>query len=772
MLRLTSQAVRRLFSAILLILVVLAPLGAVHAADAPPAADKASQVSPADRADAQQLVKTLQDPAQRDRLITQLKVIAQAEKAVQETDDPGLLTVLSDKIQEFSDELLETLTSLSDLSHMADWIDHQTADPDLRNRWTTTLGKLVFILGGGIVVERLLMFLLRAPRRLIENRQPANRWQAAPLAFVRGLLDLVPLAAFAAAAYGLLTLPAFKLSGPPNMAAVMLISAYAMVRGFLVVARALFMPRASAIRVLPLDDGTAVYLYVWARRLTYTGIWGYFAIQALHLLGLPTSGHHLLLKLLGLLIAALLVILVLQNRQTVASWLRSNKPDDQTNQLDVVRNRLADIWHILACLYVGAAYVIWALQVRGGFEFLIQASVLTVAILALAKLATTGSERLVNRLFAIDPELIGQFPELEVRANRYCTLVGKLLRGLVAAIAVLAVLQSWGANTLAWLTSDMGRHVLSSLVSIAAVLIGALIVWELVNSAIERYLSKNTDKDGNAIERSARARTLLPLLRNLVMIVLVVLVSLIVLSELGVNIAPLLAGAGVVGVAIGFGSQKLVQDVITGAFILFEDTIAVGDSIKVGEHSGSVEAMTIRTIRLRDANGQVHTLPFSSVSTIVNMSRDFSFYNFDIGVSYREDVDEVMGVIKQVGAELKADPDWSASINDEIEVFGLDRFGDSAVMIRGRIKTNPSKQAPVGREFNRRIKQRFDALNIEIPSPVMTVYFGQDKDGNANPLRVVSGLAHTAPPHAPAGAPPAPFTGNRGDYPMGAPAKE
>jgi len=137
------------------------------------------------------------------------------------------------------------------------------------------------------------------------------------------------------------------------------------------------------------------------------------------------------------------------------------------------------------------------------------------------------------------------------------------------------------------------------------------------------------------------------------MILLSVMVRLIVLSELGVNIAPLLAGAGVVGVAIGFGSQKLVQDVITGAFILFEDTIAVGDTVKIGEHTGTVEAMTIRTLKLRDATGQVHTLPFSAVSSVVNQSRDFAYYLFDLGVSYQADVDQVMETIRTVGEEMR-----------------------------------------------------------------------------------------------------------------------
>ena len=222
-----------------------------------------------------------------------------------------------------------------------------------------------------------------------------------------------------------------------------------------------------------------------------------------------------------------------------------------------------------------------------------------------------------------------------------------------------------------------------------------------------------------------------PLLRNAVMVVMVVVVGLIILSELGINIAPLLAGAGVVGVAIGFGAQKLVQDVITGAFILFEDTIAVGDIVKIGDHSGTVEGMTIRTLRLRDVTGRVHTLPFSSVGIVINMSREFSFHLFEIGISYRENVDEVMLVMQQVGMEMRSDPYWERQIIDPIEIFGVDKFLDSAVVISGRLRTLPGQQWAAGREYNRRIKNRFDELGIEMPYPHTTLYFGEDKNGHA-----------------------------------------
>ena len=260
-------------------------------------------------------------------------------------------------------------------------------------------------------------------------------------------------------------------------------------------------------------------------------------------------------------------------------------------------------------------------------------------------------------------------------------------------------------------------------------------IWEVVNATIDRYLS-TTDKNGDPIQRSSRVKTLLPLAKTALMAGLCIFSTLIILSEIGVNITPLLAGAGVIGVAVGFGSQTLVKDFITGVFMLIEDTIAVGDFVTIGSYSGTVESLSIRTLRIRDAAGLVHTLPFSSVTTVSNSSRDYGFYIFDIGVGYRENIDEVLEVLKELGDEIRKDSIFGANILAPVEIFGLDKFGDSAIMIKGRIKTMPGKGLLVGRELNRRIKLRFDEEGIEFPYPCRTVYFGVDKDGNASPANI------------------------------------
>ena len=289
---------------------------------------------------------------------------------------------------------------------------------------------------------------------------------------------------------------------------------------------------------------------------------------------------------------------------------------------------------------------------------------------------------------------------------------------------------------LAWLNTPLGKQLSESVFSILAVVGLALIFWEAVNNSVERYLTK-TDTEGNMVERSARIRTLLPLFRKVVFTVLAVMVSLIVLSELGINIGPLLAGAGVIGLAVGFGAQTLVKDVITGLFILIEDSITVGDYVEVGGHEGDVESLSVRTIRLRDPAGNVHTVPFSEVGTVLNYTKDFSNVVLDIGIAYRENVDDVMKALVALGREMAEDQTLAPDIIKPLEVQGVQSLDDSAVVIRARIRVRAGTQWGMKREFNRRMKNRFDELGIEIPFPQQTITFGEDKEGNAVAGRIV-----------------------------------
>ena len=241
-------------------------------------------------------------------------------------------------------------------------------------------------------------------------------------------------------------------------------------------------------------------------------------------------------------------------------------------------------------------------------------------------------------------------------------------------------------------------------------------------------------------EQVKRAETLAHVVQDVARVLIVAVGSLMILSELGLNVAPLLAAAGIGGLAVGFGAQSLVKDMITGFFILLENQIRVGDVVEIAGVSGVVEEVRLRTIRLRDLSGNFHIVPNGSVDKVMNYTYLYSYYLFDVGVAYREDVDEVMAVLKDVGAELQTDPEFNSDILEPLEMLGVDQFADSAVIIKCRIKTQPIQQWRIGREMNRRIKKAFDAKGIEIPFPHVSVYWGEPKHGTPPPLY----LARTA----------------------------
>jgi small conductance mechanosensitive channel len=278
-----------------------------------------------------------------------------------------------------------------------------------------------------------------------------------------------------------------------------------------------------------------------------------------------------------------------------------------------------------------------------------------------------------------------------------------------------------------WLATD-GVAILITL----AIAVVALKLAQSLSARFSHLLQHGKDD----AESQKRAATLSGMIRWVLRTTIILVAALMILDKLGVQIGPVIAAAGIVGLAVGFGAQNLVQDVISGFFILLEDQIRVGDVVSLNDKGGLVERITLRMIVLRDLAGNVYYVRNGQINVITNMTKEFSFYVFDIGVAYREDVDEVIGVVKQVDEELRQDPAFKDDILSPIEILGLDKFDSSAVVIKARTKTRPIQQWRIGREFNRRLKRKFDELGIEIPFPHVTVYPGKDKNGNSPALNV------------------------------------
>jgi small conductance mechanosensitive channel len=245
------------------------------------------------------------------------------------------------------------------------------------------------------------------------------------------------------------------------------------------------------------------------------------------------------------------------------------------------------------------------------------------------------------------------------------------------------------------------------------------------------YMARRTGGD-----EAARIETLARVIRGAAGVVIVIVAGTLILNELGISVAPILATAGVAGIAIGFGAQSLIKDYFNGFFLLIDDQVRQGDVVEVGGKGGLVEEVTLRYVRLRDFEGHVHFVPNGEIKVVTNRTREFAQAVIEVGVAYREDPDAALAVMREVAAQMRAEPAWEARMAGDIEIIGVERWAESAVILRARLKVVPPiQQWNVKREFLKRLKQAYDARGIEIPFPHVTVYAGAHKDGSAPPFR-------------------------------------
>jgi small-conductance mechanosensitive channel len=676
-----------------------------------------------------ELVDTLEDPTAREGLITKLKTLqAVKEEKKAEPQSVEALDAVGKAMSDAGMTFSSILRSFGDIPQASRWFERQLQTPESRAGWLNILLQGSLSLLAGYIAFFILRWITARPRHILAQ-MPGETLSSKLIAFFGyHLLALLPVIAFASAM--LFTLGIFdNIPEKSHRAIVAFFNAFIVMQVFLWLMQMIFAERVPRLRFLPLADESAAYLFVWSARLGAVIIFGYFLSQAALIVDVPEGSVHAFAALIGLMITLMVIVIVLQNRANVSGWLRGKpKPEEEAappKKHDVWRagrEWLAKTWHVLAIIYLCVGFIIAALDVQQGFATLLRATVVTVVTFVLFRLLLGMIDELVDRGFALPEELKKQFPMLEERTNSYLPIFERVVKGIAWIIGILIVLSAWGLNTSAWFATPMGKGVVSSAISILVTLFVVIVLWELISNLVDRYLQAQ-GPGGVTIQRSARMRTLLPLVRYLLHTLLVVTGGIFILSQLGLDVTPLLAGAGIIGLAVGFGAQTLVKDVITGLFILLEDTVAVGDVVDVGNgHSGAVEIITIRALRLRDVNGHVHAVPFSEVTSIINMTKHFATVLIEIGVSYNADIPQVMKVMNDVTEEMRQDQAWRYFIHDSMEMFGVERFDASSIALRARIKTDASKQWAVKREYLFRLKKAFDAQGIEIPYPISVQY--------------------------------------------------
>ncbi len=513
------------------------------------------------------------------------------------------------------------------------------------------------------------------------------------------------------------------------------LSAFAVIEFFKAVLRLLFAPNFDYLRPFPLSDKTASY---WNTRLAWvSGLIGYGLMVLVPIvatqINYPTAAVVNFVVMLALTLYA--SWLILHNRKNIRDEF-NRLAQNSLAFFSIILRTLGHIWHILAVAYFVVLFFLSQFDFADSLTFMMASTVKSLAVIAFGAVLSGLLSRWILKRITLPEDINRRYPHLQKRINSYIPGGLKVLRVLVVLTVTLSLLDAWKIfNLQQWLITESGSKVVSSVAHILFILFLSVVSWTLLASIIEHRLELEMS---NGNRPSARERTLLTLFRNVLAIVICTITIMIILSQIGLNIAPLLAGAGALGLAISFGAQTLVKDVITGVFIQFENGMNTGEYVTAMGITGTVEQMTIRSIGLRDIYGVYHIVPYSSITTLSNYEREFGVYRAAYTVSRDEDIDHVNTVLTEAVQALWHDENIRGSLLGEPTYQGVVALADQSFTVRVLIRTKALEQWNVQYALDRLVKIHFEKAGITMPKQAMRLY-GEDH-GPHRPKPDVSAL--------------------------------
>jgi hypothetical protein len=621
------------------------------------------------------------------------------------------------------------------------FVSDETESDHLGNAWRTLTGgqgigrflrmllALVSIVAAGLVLRWLFFRKTRDLHERMLTSVRLGRLESFGRIASHLILEALGLAVFAATTFILLVL--FFQKGDPEyeFVSIYLIASYYLLL-FLLAAKIIFAPGAPALRLVPMPDAEAAFLYRWILYITLgAAVIGGTSI----VFGQIERGEPLYLlfySLAGAYIAAALLVMIWQSRQRVAAAIL---PTNAAAAPGGLRAACARYWHYLASAYVLIMGIFWVADVQLGGKATIVNLILSLFVIPIFIGLDQWGQRLLKQatgesteIHDLSGETVREVPPPGKTSHikHYMPLIRRMLRLVLVASTFFIMLGLWGVDL------EFGRIFTSHVLGIVVTLLLGFIVWEFAKARIDSRLRQEmpaTDTDGEGFgPGGSRIGTLLVLLRKFILTVLFVLVSLIVLSSIGVNIGPLIAGAGVVGLAIGFGAQTLVRDIIAGVFFLIDDSFRVGDYVETSGAKGCVEHISLRSLKLRHPRGMVYTVPFGNLKTITNFSRDYTITKLEIRVGFDTDLEKVRKIIKKLNKTLRKDETFNRVMLEDLKSMGIKEFDDSAMIVRVKFKTLPGEQFVIKKEVYRMIREEFLAAGITFASRNVTVSMPQE----------------------------------------------
>lgn len=728
--------------------------------------------------DAQQLLNILNDPQKRAEFSKTLSLMAKGlpsapasaapKAAAADASAPAVIdTSVHSELDDLGNtatEYVNNFTSLfTDLGAVGTWFRHEVQNPQSRQSLLDSFGRALLIIALALVAERAASIGLRKPLTAVkkmaearEARQAASQASSGgvlpetgedadtstdtstdadttqtrekdqrrgnevlrylvriPYNAMHFLLKLLPVGVCLLLGY--LGAEFLTSTDQARTVALTLVNAYAIARGLYLIVETILVPRSPAIRLLPMPDDTAKLLTRWWNVLVAAPS----IVICLSILGrefdLDTRGVEAMMRGVVLIEHLLIAAFIWRIRHIVARALQPS-PGLRKNALWAFAGTLAKLWWVPVIFLDMALWFVWAAHLKGGYQWILHGTLLNFLCLIVSRVLALLVYGLQDRLFRVGPELQAQYPDLQKRADFYYPFVRKIMTIAIILTTAICVAQSWSIPTFDFfLHSALGLRLVGAAACLLVGMTIAAVAWETVNSILNKQISRYSASAQEA--RAARLRTVLPIIRTVLLTVIIIFVAVTTLSQIGINVTPLLTGAGILGVGLSFGSQSLVKDVITGFFMLAEDAIQVGDWVTTGGIAGTVEHLSIRTLRVRSFDGDLHIIPFSSVTSIANTARGFNQIIVRQTLDLSEDTGKVVKIMQKTIEDMRKEDTFRPMIFSDYTDLGVDSSDGNGAVLVGIIKTAPMMKWKVQREFYRRIALRMAAAGVKFYTP-------------------------------------------------------
>ncbi len=678
----------------------------------------------------QQLLARMSDSQVRELLLQQLNM-GEPGNADAETDTASTLIMgLESRAAGWRSRLGEIIAAAPELPRVFGFaIDRLTEGRGRSFMFVIILG-IAVIFAVGCAVEWLFRRLVAAARRQIFEAKPTGAAAKCGYLIVRIAMDVAGVAVFGLAAAGTFFI-FYQGHEPVRVAVLTYLGGVMLLRLWSLLSRFILAPTAPALRMFSLGDAAAHSIHKYMMWVVGYLIFAYLTLAFLSLLGVEREVVDLLAIILSTVFALALGYAVWRARGPVARLIEGSDGDARAG--DRAKNIFAQVWHLFAMAYV---LLVWSLAVLGrvaGAEQVIVAGVGSLLLVVAVPVVNAGLRGWLTPAMEQEPPTDsgdaeaanvedGSGVETEAAGGHalggYRSAIYRTLRIIMIAAAAVLFANLWGVDVFALSERSFGARITRALLDIGITILLAYAAWTGIKVAIDQKLRSETGPEVGELGAegggagASRLGTLLPLLRTFLLATLILLAVLIVLSSLGVDIGPLIAGAGVVGLAIGFGAQTLVRDIVSGVFFLMDDAFRMGEYVDVGNAKGTVEAISIRSMRLRHHRGAIHTIPYGEIGHLTNYSRDWVMLKLELKVPHGTDIEKVRKVIKKIGLALLEHPECGPNILQPLKSQGVVRIEESAMIVRLKVMTKPGEQFVVRREAFKRIQAAFKEQGI------------------------------------------------------------